>query len=518
MRPERFSVVRRYARGPLEEMRVAVELRPEGPGTHLVYEVRARPRTVLGSISVPIEIGRRLRRRFDETIRAYDRIAASQEAAAPDDGDSRLARGGRERLAAASVQLVRAGSDPQLVERLRLAIERGDDLVLARMRPYELADTWGAERRAVLELFLRATRAGLLDLCWDLLCPLCRGVQESPAHLSELESGVHCESCGIDFEVNFADSVELTFVPNPAAREVDRVFFCVAGPQVTPHVALQQLLPPTAERTLSAALEPGRYRLRAGTLRGSQPILVGDGGSPEATVTLEEAGWPEHELRLTGRAALRLVNSTSDEHRVVLERTAWGDQSATAAEVTALQVFRDLFSNEVLRPGEPVSVGTLAVVFTDLLGSTRFYRELGDAPAFGAVADHLELLRAVVGEEGGAVVKTMGDAIMAVFRRPADAVTAVLRAQREAQPLVLKAGVHYGPCIAISQNDRLDYFGTTVNAASRLAGLSNGTDVVVSAAVHSDPDVAELALRSERVILTLKGFDDEPFEIWRLLP
>ena len=112
----------------------------------------------------------------------------------------------------------------------------------------------------------------------------------------------------------------------------------------------------------------------------------------------------------------------------------------------------------------------------------------------------------------------MGDAIMAVFRRPADAVTAVLRAQREAQPLVLKAGVHYGPCIAISQNDRLDYFGTTVNATSRLAGLSNGTDVVVSAAVHSDPDVAALALRSERVILTLKGFDDEPFEIWRLLP
>jgi class 3 adenylate cyclase len=343
-------------------------------------------------------------------------------------------------------------------------------------------------------------------------------VQESPAHLSELDSGVHCDSCGIDFEVNLANSVELTFVPNPAVREVDRVFFCVAGPQVTPHVALQQVLPPDAERTLSAALEPGRYRLRAGTLRGSQPILVGDGGSSQATVTLEETGWPEQELRLTARAALRLVNSTPDEHRVVLERTAWSDQSATAAEVTALQVFRDLFSNEVLRPGEPVSVGTLAVVFTDLLGSTRFYRELGDAPAFGAVADHLELLRAVVGEEGGAVVKTMGDAIMAVFRRPADAVTAVLRAQREAQPLVLKAGVHYGPCIAISQNDRLDYFGTTVNAASRLAGLSNGTDVVVSAAVHSDPDVAALALRSERVILTLKGFDDEPFEIWRLLP
>ena len=61
--------------------------------------------------------------------------------------------------------------------------------------------------------------------------------------------------------------------------------------------------------------------------------------------------------------------------------------AATAAEVTSLQVFRDLFANESLRPGERISVGSLTVLFTDLRGSTRLYRENGDAVAFGRVLD-----------------------------------------------------------------------------------------------------------------------------------
>ena len=113
----------------------------------------------------------------------------------------------------------------------------------------------------------------------------------------------------------------------------------------------------------------------------------------------------------------------------MLERTAWSDEAATAAEVTALQTFRDLFAAEALRPGEPISVGSLAVVFTDLRGSTRYYRDVGDAPAFGSVLQHLDLLREAVAAEGGAVVKSMGDAIMAVFARPLPAVRAMQVAQ-----------------------------------------------------------------------------------------
>jgi len=163
-------------------------------------------------------------------------------------------------------------------------------------------------------------------------------------------------------------------------------------------------------------------------------------------------------------------------------------------------------------------VGSLAVVFTDLRGSTRYYREVGDAPAFGSVLDHLDVLRGIVAQEEGAVVKAMGDAIMAVFARPVCAVRAMLAAQRAVagEPLALKVGIHYGPCIAVDQNGVLDYFGSTVNLAARLVGISSGADIVVSDAVRADPEVVALAPASEPVDGTLKGFEDDPPTLWRM--
>lgn len=185
--------------------------------------------------------------------------------------------------------------------------------------------------------------------------------------------------------------------------------------------------------------------------------------------------------------------------------------------MTALQAFRDLFSSEALRPGEPLSVGTLTVLFTDLRDSTRFYLEVGDAPAFGSVMEHLDVLRESVASEGGAVVKAMGDAIMAVFTRPVGAKRAALAAQQAVagRPLDLKVGIHTGPCIAITQNGVLDYFGSTVNLAARLVALSSGEDVVVSGEVLADPEVATLELAREPVAAELKGFEDS-FELWRV--
>ena len=92
--------------------------------------------------------------------------------------------------------------------------------------------------------------------------------------------------------------------------------------------------------------------------------------------------------------------------------------------------------------------------------------------------EYLALLRGAVTAEEGAVVKAMGDAIMAVFVRPVDAVRAMLAAQRSVagRPLALKVGIHYGPCIAVNQNGVLDYFGSTVNLAARLVAVSSGDD------------------------------------------
>ena len=540
IRPFRFGVIRRYSKGPIAELRVIAELRPrensstngsdtdDSLGTKLIYDVSATPRNILGFVAIPIQIGIVTARNFGRAFRRYDELAQHQETAATLAAEVEFVPGGRSRLVTLGEKLVAEALDEELVALLVDYLENADDFAVSRIRPYGLAKKWAHPPRSVLETCLHATRAGILDLQWNLICPMCRG-GEAAGSLQDLHSEIHCPGCNIDFSVNFEQSVELTFRPNPSIRDVETEDFCIGGPQVTPHIAAQQLLPAHTARSIDLALEAGRYRLRTMRLPGWQLLRVLPIGDHLVTLRAASAGWPAEESVVAERLQLELANQTNDEQLFILERTEWSDEAATAAEVTALQVFRDLFASEALRPGEQISVGTLTVLFTDLKNSTRLYREIGDATAFGRVMNHFDVLREVIAAEQGALVKTIGDAVMAVFRRPAAALRAMLHAQQRLasppagmQPLSLKAGIHIGPCIAVTLNDRLDYFGSTVNLAARLEGQSTGDDVVVSSAVYCDPEVRDLLRNAtngfvaSRFEMPLKGFDEECFELWRV--
>jgi adenylate cyclase len=529
VRPSRFGVKRTYSKGPVAEMKALAELTPRSDGgTSFKYHVVVRPKSLLGFIAIPLQIGIIGSRRFRRAFKKYDQLALVEAAPGEIQSVPALSGAATDRLAAFRERLLAdADADLAAVERLIEFIQQADDFAVTRIKPYELADAWEQPRRVVLETCLRATRVGLLDLQWDLLCPLCRGPQESSASLKDIDPEVHCEACRIDFTVNFDRFVELTFRPNASIRTMDVKDYCIGSPQRTPHVVAQQLLPAHSARELSMALEPGNYRFRALELVGEQPVRVASGENGSSVVTVSERGWPREELSLGVRPKLSLRNETDAEQLLILERLAWGDQAATAAEVTALQIFRDLFSTEALRRGEKISVGTLTVLFTDLRNSTQLYREIGDATAFGRVMNHFDVLRKVIAEEDGALVKTIGDAVMAVFRRPAAALKAMLSAQEMlatpasgVAPLTLKAGLHTGPCIAVTLNDRLDYFGSTVNMAARLESLSTGNDVIISQALYEDPEVREFLanenLQAKPFEMSLKGFQEERFELWRV--
>ena len=527
VRPARFGVARTYSKGPITELRALVELTPRAAGgTKLSYDFRAKPRSLVGGFLVSLQVKFSSSRRFARAFRKYDEIASTEVEATPETAVE-LDSAAQSRLQVIGEKLLAEGADAEVVEQLIDFVSSADDFALARIRPYALADEWKLSRRAVLEACLRSTRFGLLDLQWELLCPLCRGAGETGKSLSEINSQVHCETCRIDFTVNFDRFVEVTFKPNALLRQVQTQNFCMGSPQKTPHIVAQQLLPAQSERELSLPLEPGHYRLRALELSGGQDVSVTDAGQATASVTIGETGWPAQELKLAYQSSLKIANATSAEQLLILERLAWSDQSATAAEVTALQMFRDLFASEALRPGEQISVGTLTVLFTDLRNSTQLYREIGDATAFGRVMNHFDVLKKVIAEEDGALVKTIGDAVMAVFRRPASALKAMLSAQEMlaapaagVAPLILKAGVHTGPCIAVTLNDRLDYFGSTVNMAARLEGLSTGDDVIISKALYDDLEVREFVasenLQATPFEILLKGFQEERFELWRV--
>ncbi|CAG0936746.1 Adenylate cyclase 1 [Thermoflexales bacterium] len=539
-RPYRFGVVRRFHGPILRDFIVNTTLVPNASGTLLRYEVTARPATFLGRVAIPLQIGLISRRRFEHAFRQIDEflqhpIGSRAPFAAP---RPFITGEATHRMQDIARSLSGEGYPTDLIERLIDCVSQADDEEVAHLRPYALADRWGAPRRIVLELCLAATRHSLLDLRWDVVCPMCRGAKTSVPQLSDVHDRAHCPSCRMDFDVNFDHTLEVTFRPNAVLRRVELVEYCVGGPQLTPHVVAQQIMAPGETRTIQVALDSGAHRVRA---RSNLPHAIGGhldlhvtsdpAEQPASTITLQAnaGGWSTDRKVVAPAATITLSNHTPAAQGVVIERVAWNDQAVTAAEVSTVQAFRDWFATQALRPDVQLGITHLAILFTDLRDSTQLYRLIGDAPAFGRVLEHFDVLRRSVDDHAGALIKTIGDAIMAAFLDPAQGVAAALdilrgmaalNRTRTDYPLRLKMGLHAGPAIAVTLNERLDYFGTTVNIASRLEGQAQGDDLIVSTEVLRQPAVQRLLrdnhVASEEFKARLKGFIDEEFQLHRI--
>jgi class 3 adenylate cyclase len=173
----------------------------------------------------------------------------------------------------------------------------------------------------------------------------------------------------------------------------------------------------------------------------------------------------------------------------------------SAKRLLSNQTFRDIYRTHTLDIDQRLKITSLTFLFTDLKGSTELYERVGDLVAFDLVREHFRTLNEIVAAENGAVVKTIGDAVMATFLTPDHALSAALR-MREAmrrlnethgrEDLLLKIGIHEGPCLAVSLNERQDYFGQTVNIASRVQGLATSRSILATAPVIQNPRSASL--------------------------
>jgi class 3 adenylate cyclase len=280
---------------------------------------------------------------------------------------------------------------------------------------------------------------------------------------------------------------------------------------------VQLLLAPGQTRTIDAELPAGSYRLR--TLHPGTHVDVEHGGGPFPGLRVTAKG--VEALPAGDKSAITFRNEASFELAALIEDRTWTREALTAPEVISLQAFRDLFAAATLRPGDEAGVSQVALLFTDLQGSTALYERVGDAVAYNMVREHFALLAGIVRDHDGAVVKTIGDAVMASFDDPANAVKAALAMQARIvdEHLVLKVGVHAGAGVVVTLNDRLDYFGSTVNMAARLQGQSRGGDIVLSHAVACDPVVRPLlaGIPATEESMPLKGFAD-PISFVRLVP
>ncbi len=480
-----FSVYRKMRSGVLRAYTYGITLEPKADGgTSATVRLELEPRHWL--LRPVIEL--QAKRIVQGMAKLADQIDAHLRDKAPSPFLKPSSPANEDRLAHAQKDLEKRDLDQKVIAVIIETIRHAPDADLVRIRPFELADLHGLDHRETLRALLYAVTLGVVELRWALVCPSCRTANDQVSSLAEITDEGHCQLCDISYGIELDRAVEATFRPHPSVREVTDAMFCIGGPRRTPHVMVQANIEAGASRTLEAPAEEGRYRIfgRGGAV-ASLEITKGSPGSVEARL-LDDAVAPS-EVHLAPGGTLTIENTTIEPLHVKIEKLGYASLAATAHVVTTMSEFRRLFSRELLKPSTPLKVGHCAILFSDLTGSTALYTKAGDAAAFRLVDDHFDVLRRSIDKAGGTVVKTMGDAIMAAFLDPTPCVRAAidcLRAFevfRKSHPngadTGLKLGLFAGPCYVVTANDTIDYFGQTVNCASRVQHLADSGEIAM---------------------------------------
>ncbi|MBS1120167.1 MAG: Adenylate cyclase [Deltaproteobacteria bacterium] len=406
------------------------------------------------------------------------------------------------RLRTQRAALVEHGLAPACVDAVIDWIRTGDDQDLHRIQIRERARVWNLPETELLKVALYATRAGLLMMSWDTVCPHCRGVRDENASLSQLAAHSHCGPCDVTFATDTQESVEVTFRVHRAIRDVPEQLYCSAEPAKRSHVRVQWTLPPGGAALVNPRLERGRYTVRRAKERGWY-LDVDDTGDPDVRWATHPAG---EIVKATPGAGIELQNEDSQAAMFTIEQATWSDHALRAGQLLGLQEFRDLFSDQYIGADVRLGVGEQTLLFTDVVGSTAFYAERGDPDAFIEIKRHFDEVFAIVAEHRGAVVKTIGDAVMATFIHPVDALRAshqihqAFHPTRADTPIRLRISLNTGPCIAVRLNSNADFFGGTVNVAAKLQSLAEGYQIAMSDATYGAPGVAEFLAQHQAVL------------------
>jgi class 3 adenylate cyclase len=472
---------------------------------------------------------------------------------------------------------------PRAISRLETFIRGAEDEELFRVNPLAYAEERGMAEREALDLFLYSALHGIFELQWHVLCVSCGSVVSSFRELSSLHPHVICVVCTTENEATLDDYIQVSFTVNPAIRAIpfhrpdelsiedrylryhlDRGLLRLSDGRHMRDVLLDAVrircyLDPGERREVALEAAPGL--LHASNALGTSgfafavspapaaapqlvTIQIVDGvfqviGRPAAPYRLDKGGYAavidQFGALESGPAVFTIENRGPQRAAVwmiqVDERFPTELASfrpfLTGKRLLTTQTFRQLFRAGMDAGTEAISVRQISLLFTDLTGSTELYDRIGDLNAYNLVRQHFETLTQVVAEHAGALVKTIGDAVMAAFADPADAVAAALEMQRvigafnrrTSSDLILKIGVHTGPSIVVALNERLDYFGQTVNIAARVQALAGPGEIFLTEEVASAPGVAVLLERHapETRLAALKGVSQK-VSVYRVVP
>lgn len=447
-------------------------------------------------------------------------------------------------------------ADGEAVAAVERLVRDGPDRALSRVNVFDFAAETGIDVERAIAVFLHAARLGLFELSWNVLCPGCGGVLDAGATLKTLDRAeYHCGLCAAGYEPTLDEMVEVTFTVNPRVRRIGahdpdtlppveycRQVFWGSGVDLPPNfeqliedITLDFVELPPGEKALLSLQLPAEFLIVFDPVSHATQFIDVRGEPTRDRQSLTFIIDPVHRLNETivlrpGPLRLSVENRTGRRvlagiwiaghalHELLGRRKPF----LTAQRLLTNQTFRDIYRTDTLDVDQRLKITSMTFLFTDLKGSTALYERVGDLAAFDLVRAHFRVLHEIVAAEAGAVVKTIGDAVMATFPTPDRAVAAALRMRdamgrlndsHASEDLVLKIGIHEGPCLAVALNERQDYFGQTVNIAARVQALVNSRAIFATESVVADSDTARLLQSSglEPVAQrhTLRGIENE---------
>lgn len=405
----------------------------------------------------------------------------------------------------------------------------------ARFSPTGLQQTLGLSLERLGDLLLAAVKAGLLEMSWDSHCAYCGSMVHGMGSLNLLEREFYCTLCEVDVSNELDDQVEINFrfasevggdQWDPFSSAEDYAHYCFSE-HLEHSPAVKEFLESQAKRGF-IGLEPGKTghlstvakageKFRLISLENDARVYLNvTEGAPAGPIKLRltPAGFEPIGAEVApGRLEVELTNELGHRAGALLLYT---DQARLGALLKAgppkfhpfvsgkdmlnSQQFREFYPVQNLPADLGLNLRELTILFTDLKGSTELYGTTGDLAAYKLVRAHFEQLTEAVRLHRGAIVKTMGDAVMASFSRPKDALDAAIYMVRRLEELDLgdlpgrfglKVGLHTGAAIAVNANQNLDFFGQTVNIAARVQGLAQAGEIWFSEAVFKDLEVSE---------------------------
>ncbi len=430
---------------------------------------------------------------------------------------------------------LRHAVDAKLVACVEAAVADGVDRDLNRINVLAFACRHQLSEEPTIAAFLHAARLGIFDMTWNVLCPGCGGVLDTGASLKGVVHDIyHCGLCAAGYEPTLDEMVEVTFTVNPRVRRIAahdpdllppleyyRQMFFSSGVDLPDNleekfapIQLEMIDLSPGEKAFVSFQLPAQFVIIFDAVTHSAQFIDVKGDPTSERQSLSMVITQSHALNETVTlrpGLLRLALENHTDRRVVPNVCVAGDELhdllgrrrpfLTAKRLLTNQSFRDIYRTDTLDVDQRLKITSLTFLFTDLRGSTALYERVGDIAAFDLVRSHFRVLNEIVASETGAVVKTIGDAVMASFPTPDRAVAAALRmrkamlrlnAEHGADDLLLKIGIHEGSCLAVNLNDRQDYFGQTVNIASRVQGLADPNVIMTTEAVVHDSRVSEM--------------------------